>query len=202
MGHNYSRDLRPAKWGPIGHSAKQQFSKVHVRFGSKADIAECLTDVRYSPESRHRETLLECPLSAKSGHMQRGKKALFDHLVGGRKQRLRNVELKRLCSLEIYDEREFGHLLNRNIRRLFSFEDFVDKLRRTAVHLLDIRSVRQQYPGLRKRSDRRDAGKAKLCSDLDNLLPQGDQHRSVQYHKTCCAGFGCGRQTGRNVVGG
>src|SRR6516162_9502013 len=56
--------------------------------------------------------------------------SLFDHLVGGRKQRLRNVELKRLCSLKIYDEREFGHLLNRNIRRPFTFEDFVDKLRR------------------------------------------------------------------------
>jgi hypothetical protein len=38
------------------------------RFGSKGDIAGGRRYVRYSPESRHRETLLECPLSAKSGH--------------------------------------------------------------------------------------------------------------------------------------
>jgi len=35
------------------------------RFGSKGDIAGGRRYVRYSPESRHRETLVECPLSAK-----------------------------------------------------------------------------------------------------------------------------------------
>jgi hypothetical protein len=38
------------------------------RFGSKGDIAGDRRYVRYSPESRHRETLLESPLCARSGH--------------------------------------------------------------------------------------------------------------------------------------
>jgi hypothetical protein len=47
-----------------GHFAQQQFTKAHVRFGSKADIALAKSDVRFTPKSGHRETLLECPLCA------------------------------------------------------------------------------------------------------------------------------------------
>jgi len=44
------------------------------RFGSKGDIAGGRRYVRYSPECTHRETLLECPLSANSGreHCSKG----------------------------------------------------------------------------------------------------------------------------------
>jgi len=38
----------------------------NVRFGSKADIQPCLSDVRFTPKSRHSETRLGCPLCAKS----------------------------------------------------------------------------------------------------------------------------------------
>jgi len=37
-----------------------------VRFGSKADINAALIDVRFTPKSGHCETLLGCPLCAKS----------------------------------------------------------------------------------------------------------------------------------------
>jgi len=40
----------------------------NVRFGSKADIAECETNVRFTPRRRHRNSVVECPLCAKSGH--------------------------------------------------------------------------------------------------------------------------------------
>jgi hypothetical protein len=33
------------------HFAQQQFSKAHVRFGSKADIASTKRDVRFTPKS-------------------------------------------------------------------------------------------------------------------------------------------------------
>jgi len=39
-----------------------------VRFGSKADIGEGPTDVRFTPESGHRNSVVECPLCAKSRH--------------------------------------------------------------------------------------------------------------------------------------
>src|SRR6516162_2110339 len=53
IGRDYSRDLRPAKWGSGGHFAQQQFIRPNVRFGSKADIGEGATDVRFTPESGH-----------------------------------------------------------------------------------------------------------------------------------------------------
>jgi hypothetical protein len=51
-------------------------SPANVRFGSKADMGAWLIDVRFTPESRHRRSALECPLCAKSGHMHCNKKLL------------------------------------------------------------------------------------------------------------------------------
>jgi hypothetical protein len=42
-----------------------------VRFGSKADIVRCQADVRFTPKSGHWNSLVECPLCAKSGHRPR-----------------------------------------------------------------------------------------------------------------------------------
>jgi len=42
----------------------------NVRFGSKADILHRSADVRFTPKSRHWNSVAECPLCAKSGHMQ------------------------------------------------------------------------------------------------------------------------------------
>jgi hypothetical protein len=56
--------------------------------GSEADIAPVNCDVRYSSESRPRETLWACPLCAINGLMRRSKLPSFDHSVGGGEQRL------------------------------------------------------------------------------------------------------------------
>src|SRR6516162_4847170 len=48
-----------------------RFSKAaNVRFGSKADMATSQRNVRFTPKSRHWNSVVECPLCAKSGHMQ------------------------------------------------------------------------------------------------------------------------------------
>jgi hypothetical protein len=39
--------------GSDRHFAQQQSSRPNVRFGSKADIGETATDVRFTPKSRH-----------------------------------------------------------------------------------------------------------------------------------------------------
>jgi hypothetical protein len=39
--------------GSNRHFAQQQYSGSNVRFGSKADIAGCLINVRFTPESGH-----------------------------------------------------------------------------------------------------------------------------------------------------
>ena len=48
-----------------------------VADGSKADISACPIDVRFTPKSGHRETLLECPLLCQN----ETKEVLLDHLV-------------------------------------------------------------------------------------------------------------------------
>ena len=50
----------------------------NVRFGSKADIAALPTNVRFTPNSGHRNSVTACPLCAKSRHGA----SLFDRLVG------------------------------------------------------------------------------------------------------------------------
>ena len=55
----------------------------------------------------------EVTLRAKRKLMHRSISALFDHLVGGGEQGLRERQAKRLGRLEVEDKLEFGRLLNR-----------------------------------------------------------------------------------------
>ena len=48
--------------------ARQQFRAAYVRFGSKADIAVRPINVRFTPKSRHWNSVVGCPLCANSGH--------------------------------------------------------------------------------------------------------------------------------------
>jgi hypothetical protein len=52
-----------------GQFAQQQSEPAHVRFGSKADIGEGPTDVRFTPKSGHWLSVSGCPLCANSGHL-------------------------------------------------------------------------------------------------------------------------------------
>ena len=58
------RDLRGYS---LPHQKQIQRRKRYVRFGSKADILRCGSDVRFTPESGHLPRTSRCPLSAKSG---------------------------------------------------------------------------------------------------------------------------------------
>jgi hypothetical protein len=53
------------------HCSNKHELPTDVCFGSKADMARSNCDVRFTPESRHREALLECLLWAKTGHRAR-----------------------------------------------------------------------------------------------------------------------------------
>ena len=56
-----------SEMGFRGRFAQQQSWAAHVRFGSKADIAEYETNVRFTPKSGHSLRRPSCPLCAKSG---------------------------------------------------------------------------------------------------------------------------------------
>ena len=64
-----------------GQFARQQSRAAHVRFGSKADIAECETNVRFTPENGHWNSVAACPLCARSGHMHCNKNPYFITLL-------------------------------------------------------------------------------------------------------------------------
>src|SRR5215475_10336665 len=50
----------------------------------------------------------------------------FDHLVGAGEKRFRNGQSKGLCSLEVYDQLEFGRQLNRQVRGIRTLENEID----------------------------------------------------------------------------
>src|SRR6516165_2917607 len=56
------------------HCASRKILTADVRFGSKADIGVRPRDVRFTLKSGHRNSVVECPLCAKSGLMHRSKK--------------------------------------------------------------------------------------------------------------------------------
>ena len=62
-------------------------------------------------------------LPPNSGHQRHAIAALFDHLVGERKQPVRNFEAERLGGLEIEHELEFGGPHDRQVARLLALEN-------------------------------------------------------------------------------
>ena len=95
--------------------------------------------------SRPHQHGLNATLCAKSGceQSQQGS-PLFDHLVGAQQNRCRQLELKRLCGLEVEDGLENRDLLDRQLSWLRSSENFCDMVASSAKGLYDIYSVRHQ----------------------------------------------------------
>src|SRR5262245_49984222 len=74
----------------------------------------------------------------------------FDHLVGESEQRRRDFQAERLGGLEIDNQFEAGGLLDGQIRRLRTLEDFVHVRSRPSVHLSEVRSIRDEATGFCK----------------------------------------------------
>ena len=60
---------------------------------------------------------------------------LLDDLVGALLQDQRHVEAERLRGLQVHRQLELGGLLHRQVRRLGTFKDAIDVLRRTSVQV-------------------------------------------------------------------
>src|SRR5262252_9942375 len=70
-----------------------------VRFGSKADMEVIAGNVRFTPESGHWNSVVECPLCAKSGLMRRNKRCSVATHIEARPPDAR-FTLKAGCSAE------------------------------------------------------------------------------------------------------
>src|SRR6516165_9563838 len=68
-------------------------------------------NVRFTPKSGHRNSLVECPLCATSGPTaSQQNSSLFDHVVGYGKDARWNCQAEPLCSLEVDHKFKFGWL--------------------------------------------------------------------------------------------
>src|SRR6516164_1022114 len=56
-----------------------RLSGANVRFGSKADIGEGASDVRFTPKSGHWNAVVECPLCAITGSRKRSLQIAREH---------------------------------------------------------------------------------------------------------------------------
>jgi hypothetical protein len=72
--------------------------------------------------------------------------ALLDHLVGAGKNSFGNVQAESLRRFKIDNEVELYGLLNGDIGRRYSTQNFVGKLRSTRKKVDEVRSVRNQPP--------------------------------------------------------
>ena len=90
--------------------------------GKEQAFGRPLLDVAMAPKAVLRTTGFGLPLPTRSGHSR----GLLDHLVGAREDRWRDRQTERLGGLQIDDELEFGWLLDGQVGRLGTFENFVD----------------------------------------------------------------------------
>jgi hypothetical protein len=101
-------------------------------------------NVRFTPKSRHWNSIEKCPLYAKSGHCCNIDPKLFDHFVGLCKQGLRDVKTQCLRGREVEAKLKFRWLLNRQVAWFGAFQNLVNVNCRVAAHLYLIGSDSHQ----------------------------------------------------------
>src|SRR3974390_1389037 len=96
--------------------------------------------------------------TGKNGVPSALKGQLFDHLVGGGDECLRDGEAERLGGVAINHQRNFGGLLYGEVCRLFAFEDSIDVAGCTSVLVDEIRPVGDQAAAADEQAERAHCG--------------------------------------------
>src|SRR5256885_13614289 len=92
----------------------------------------------------------------------------FDHRVGAQQDRVGEFDTKRFRSFHVYDQLELGWLLDGEIRRLRTFENFVYVSGRTAKQLQTVRAIRDEATDIDKVSSFVYGWKSLLSGELDD----------------------------------
>jgi hypothetical protein len=74
---------------------------------------------------------------------------LLDHFVGGEQELRRNLKPERLGGFDIDRQHEFRRLRDRQIGRLFTFEDAADRDAGLFSQALNVGAVADQAAGIR-----------------------------------------------------
>jgi hypothetical protein len=97
---------------------------------------------------------------------------LFDHLVGAAEECQRHTDAKRLRGLEVDAQLDLGGLLDRQVGRLFAFEDAGDITAGEAISVGEIGAVADQAAGhdeIAARADRWHAVADRQCGELSTV---------------------------------
>jgi hypothetical protein len=105
------------------HHLRHRGTRSRASSGALAAVLVRSTDVCLSPDSGGIADIPQPPLRATFGLMRRGNNALFDHLVGNRKQSGRERQANRFGSLLVDDQVELGRLVDRQVGRLAPIEN-------------------------------------------------------------------------------
>ena len=97
---------------------------------------------------------------------------LLDHLIGTRKERLRDREAERPGGLEIDDEIVLARLLHWQVARLLASEDAIDVSRGVAVLIENLRRVAHQAAGGDKQPVWVDGRQSMLRGHRTGSVPQ------------------------------
>src|SRR5262245_149357 len=101
----------------------------------------------------------------------------FEHLVGAQQKRFRNGQSECLCSLEIYDQLEFGRQLNRQIGGVRTLENEIDICCRAPEQIRRIVAKRYQASALREVAIAVNRRESVLGRQLDDELAVSQRHR-------------------------
>src|ERR1700734_876689 len=126
-------------------------------------------------------------------------KGLFDHVVGERLYFIGNGEAEGFSSFQIYDEIEFGRLLDRDLTRLRSAQNLIDKIGSALEQSRIVWPVGHESPGLDKiavTGDRRQPRAERKRDDWRFV----DENESV-FHDVKCIRLGLkSLEHGRDIL--
>src|SRR5262245_27439740 len=157
------------------------------------------------PKADMRDPTSIRPLCANSDLTHRSRTAVFDQLVGALLENPRDVEIMRLCGLEVDDQLEAGGSLHWQVSWLFSLQDAISIARRASPIIEPVKPVAQQASEFSELTVRIDGGETVTSSQRCDLRAMDNQER-IRHHDQAAIRYaglrGNDRFELRNVVNG
>src|SRR5262249_21957744 len=127
-------------------------------------------------------------MPAKSQKRTLNRCRLLNHLVGAKKNRLRDRNIERLCSSRIYDQFELRRALNRERRGICTLQHTIDIVCKATIRFREARSISAKCATLRENCPSGDHGLTVIIRKRDNFLtilngkPIGEDGNRLHWH--------------------
>src|SRR5262249_6141152 len=136
----------------------------------KADMCSALAHVRFGPKAD------SCTAA----------NSLFDQFVRSPDERVGDVDAERLCGLEVYDQFDFGRLLDRQVGGLFALENAAGVDAGYAVCVCGVRSIAKQAAGRGELAILKYCGHGVADGQCGKLFGMaGEKWATADYERVC-----------------